>query len=364
MAGGRDEVGGTERTHGDHRTIEWRDGTVRLIDQTRLPGEVAYRETDDYRVVAESIRRLEVRGAPAIGVAAAMGVALAAFESDADDVEALSSDVREAARHLRATRPTAVNLGWALDRMLRVLDAPGGDADAVRAALRDEALAVFDEDRRLSRSIGEHGAGLLKDGDTVLTHCNAGGLATAELGTALAVVYVAAEQGKRISVIADETRPLLQGARLTAWELTDRGIDVTLQCDGAAASAIASGVVDCVIVGADRIAANGDVANKIGTLSVALAAHRYGVPFYVAAPTSTLDPTLSEGVLIPIEERSAEEVTTLAGSRTAPEGVRVRNPAFDVTPAELVTAIITDRGVFEPPYGTTLFGAPDGPNGA
>ncbi len=343
-------------TQGPHRTIEWLSDRVRLIDQTRLPLEVVYRETDDYRQIAESIRRLEVRGAPAIGVAAAMGVALAALESDANDPEAFSRDVRAAAGHLRSTRPTAVNLGWALDRMLAVLDGSPDDVAAARRALVEEAVAVFEEDRRLSRRIGERGAELLSDGDTVLTHCNAGGLATAELGTALAVIYVAAEQGKTIHVIADETRPLLQGARLTTWELSDRGIDVTLQCDSAAAGAIAGGLVDCVIVGADRIAGNGDVANKVGTLSVALAADRYGVPFYVAAPTSTLDPTLSGGSDIPIEERSPDEVTLCGGVRTAPPGVKVRNPAFDVTPAELVTAIITDRGVFGPPYAETLFG--------
>jgi methylthioribose-1-phosphate isomerase len=343
-------------TRGAHRTIEWLNGRVRLIDQTRLPGELAYRETDDYRVIAESIRRLEVRGAPAIGVAAAMGVALAAFEVRSADAAELMRNVREAAEHLRATRPTAVNLGWALDRMLRVAERVEGAADVLRKALVDEAVDIYEEDRRLSRSIGEHGAALLNDGDTVLTHCNAGGLATAELGTALAIVYVAAEQGKRIRVIADETRPLLQGARLTAWELLDHGIDVTVQCDGAAASALAAGLVDCAIVGADRIAGNGDVANKIGTLSVAVAADRFGVPFYVAAPTSTLDASLASGREIPIEERAPEEVATCGGSRTTPPGVKVRNPAFDVTPAELVTAIITDRGVFRPPYSRTLFG--------
>ncbi|MBD3367569.1 MAG: S-methyl-5-thioribose-1-phosphate isomerase [Candidatus Eisenbacteria bacterium] len=346
--------GGALEGRGSHRTIEWLQDRVRLIDQTRLPLDVAYKETDDYRDIAESIRRLEVRGAPAIGVAAAMGVALAALEAERADGGEFTRAVREAAEHLRSTRPTAVNLGWAVDRMLAVLAA--ADPASAREALVNEAVAIYEEDRRLSRSIGEHGAELLEDGYTVLTHCNAGGLATAELGTALAVIYVASEQGKRVHVIADETRPLLQGARLTTWELIDRGIDVTLQCDSAAAGAIAGGLVDCVIVGADRIAGNGDVANKIGTLSVALAADRFGVPFYVAAPTSTLDASLASGGKIPIEERAPDEVTVCGGTRVAPPGVAVRNPAFDVTPAELVSAVITDRGVFRPPYDRTLFG--------
>ncbi len=338
------------------RTIEWVDGRVRLIDQTKLPHEFTHVETDDYRRLAESIKRLEVRGAPAIGVAGAMGVALAARACDAGSVSEFRECVRRAGRELAATRPTAVNLSWAIERSLRVLDDPSGTKpDEIRVALVEEALAILEEDRRLCRSIGRHGAELLDDGDVVLTHCNAGGLATAEYGTALAVVYTAIEQGKRISVFADETRPLLQGARLTAWELKERGIDVTLLCDGAAASALRDGLVDKVIVGADRIAGNGDVANKIGTYPVALAARRHGVPFYVAAPYSTLDPSLVSGAEIPIEQRSSDEVTCFAGCRTAPVGVATFNPAFDVTPAELVTAIVTDRGVFRAPYGETLF---------
>ncbi len=341
----------------DHiRTIEWRDGRVRLVDQTRLPGELVHVETGDYRRLGESIKRLEVRGAPAIGVAGAMGVALAALECDSSSPDELRRFVHEAATHLAATRPTAVNLTWAIDRSLRVLDSPvHGTADAIRDALVAEAIAILEEDRALCRSIGRHGAALLKDGDGVLTHCNAGGLATAEFGTALAVIYTAVEEGKRIHVFADETRPLLQGARLTAWELMRHGIDVTLLCDSAAASAMSRGWVDKVIVGADRIAGNGDVANKIGTFPVALAARRHGIPFYVAAPYSTLDATLDSGAGIPIEERSSDEVTSFGGCRTAPEGVPTFNPAFDVTPAELVTAIITDVGVFEPPFERTLF---------
>lgn len=356
------------------RTIDWLGDSVRLIDQTKLPGELCYIETRDFRVLAESIRRLEVRGAPAIGVAGALGLALAGLESDAPYLEGLERHVRTAGELLAATRPTAVNLRWAVDRVLeRVFghgldggksgsgaqDAAGtrdkgGAADA-RQALICEAVALMEEDRELSRSIGRHGAPLLEDGDTVLTHCNAGGLATAEYGTALAVIYTAVEQGKRIKVFADETRPLLQGARLTAWELKERGIDVTVLVDGAAASAMARGWIDKVVTGADRIARNGDVANKIGTMPLAVSAARFGIPFYVAAPFSTLDPNLASGREIPIEERAPEEVAEFAGVRTAPEDVKVYNPAFDVTPAELVAAIITDAGIFRPPYGETLF---------
>ncbi len=338
------------------RTIEWLGDRVRLIDQTKLPGELSFIETRDFRVLAESIRRLEVRGAPAIGVAGALGLALAGLESDASDLEGLERHVRTAGELLAATRPTAVNLRWAVDRVLERAFAGGaGDAETGRRALIREAVALMEEDRELSRSIGRHGAALLEDGDTVLTHCNAGGLATAEYGTALAVIYTAVEQGKRIRVFADETRPLLQGARLTAWELMQRGIDVTVLVDGAAASAMARGWIDKVITGADRIARNGDVANKIGTMPLAVSAARFGIPFYVAAPFSTLDPDLASGREIPIEERAPEEVAEFAGIRTAPEGVKVYNPAFDVTPAELVAAIITDAGAFRPPYGETLF---------
>lgn len=339
------------------RTIEWCDGRVRLVDQTKLPGELVHVETDDYRRLGESIRRLEVRGAPAIGIAGAMGVALAALECGASSLDELRTYVRAAADHLAATRPTAVNLMWAIGRSLRALADPAHvTIDAIRDALVAEAIVILEEDRLLCRAIGRNGAALLSDGDGVLTHCNAGGLATAEYGTALAVIYTAVEEGKQIRVFADETRPLLQGARLTAWELMRHGIDVTLLCDSAAASAMARGWVDKVIVGADRIAGNGDVANKIGTYPVALAARRHGIPFYVAAPYSTLDASLDSGAGIPIEERSSDEVTSFGGCRTAPEGVSTFNPAFDVTPAELVTAIITDVGVFEPPYEHTLFG--------
>jgi methylthioribose-1-phosphate isomerase len=339
----------------DLRTIEWLGDRVRLIDQTRLPHELVHKETKDYRELAESIRRLEVRGAPAIGVAGALGLALAALASRAEDLPALRDDVAHAAEHLAATRPTAVNLRWAIDRALGVFDRDDvRDAYGARQALISEAAAILEEDRALSRRIGEHGAPLIEDGDGVLTHCNAGGLATAEYGTALAVVFAAVKQGKRVRVFADETRPLLQGARLTTWELMSRGIEVTLLIDGAAASAMARGWIDRVIVGADRIARNGDVANKIGTFPLALAAREHAVPFYVAAPYSTLDPSIDAGADIPIEERPPEEVTSFGGVRVAPEGVPVFNPAFDVTPARLVSAIVTDRGVARPPYERSL----------
>ena len=348
-------LGGEMRGSKHIKTIEWMDGTVRLVDQTRLPWELVFKDVSDHRELADSIRRLEVRGAPAIGVAGAMGVALAAAGSGAGSMDELRSDIQAAAELLTSTRPTAVNLRWAIDRSLHVAnDVSIGSKDELRRLLIDEALAIYEEDRELSRMIGRHGADLIADGDGVLTHCNAGGLATAEYGTALAIIYTASEEGKSIHVYADETRPLLQGARLTAWELMRHGIDVTLLCDSAAASVMARGWVNEVIVGADRIARNGDVANKIGTFPLALAAHRHGIPFYVAAPYSTLDPALSTGADIPIEERSAEEVTVIGGLRVAPDSVKVFNPAFDVTPAALVTAIITDLGVFRPPYGPSL----------
>jgi len=338
------------------RTIEWLGDSVRLIDQTRLPLKLVHKETRDYRDIAESIRRLEVRGAPAIGVAAAMGITLAALEHQALGLDEFRAEVASAAEFLNSTRHTAVNLGWAVARMLEVLRDPAvvDPHEAVRR-LSAEAISICEEDRELSRRIGQHGASLIDDGDGVLTHCNAGGLATAEGGTALAVIFAAVEQGKRIRAFADETRPLLQGARLTAWEFRQRGIDVTLLCDSAAASAMARGWVTKVVVGADRIARNGDVANKIGTFPLALAAREHGVPFYVAAPFSTLDPSLGSGVQIPIEERDGSEVTEIQGVRVAPKGVSVYNPAFDVTPARLVTAIITDAGVFTAPYEETLF---------
>ena len=345
------------------RTIEWipadgqalRPGKVKLIDQTRLPETLTYIETDDVEVIWEAIKMLRVRGAPAIGVAAAMGVAAAAQVSGADTVDGLLDDLDRAADYLATSRPTAVNLFWALDRVkahARTLST--GTADQMREGLVREAMRIRDEDAAMCRAIGEHGATLLKSGDTILTHCNAGSLATAEFGTALAPFYVAHEAGTQIAVYADETRPLLQGARLTAWELMQAGIPVTLICDNMAAQVMKEGRIDAVMVGSDRIAANGDVANKIGTYGVALLARAHHIPFYVLAPTSTIDAAMASGDGIPIEERGAEEITEGFGRRTAPEGVQVYAPAFDVTPAELVTAIVTEHGIAYPDYQTSL----------
>jgi len=325
-------------------------GLVRLIDQTRLPLELHYIETRALEDILHALRVLQVRGAPAIGIAAAMGVALAAQHA-LEKGNDLSAAVAEAAEALAATRPTAVNLSWALQRMRRVAGAGAGlpDRDRVVQLIR-EARRIRDEDEAICRRIGEHGAALLRDGQSVLTHCNAGGLATAGYGTALAPVYRAQEEGRRIHVFADETRPLLQGARLTAWELGRAGIACTLICDHTAACVMREGRVDAVLVGADRIARNGDTANKVGTYGVALHARHHGIPFYVCAPVSTFDPHTADGAAIPIEERRAEEVTEGFGPRTAPPGVAVYAPAFDITPAELVTAYVTEKGILQPPF--------------
>ncbi|MBN1919340.1 MAG: S-methyl-5-thioribose-1-phosphate isomerase [Verrucomicrobia bacterium] len=337
------------------RTLEWRDGALWLIDQTRLPTEhveVACRSVD---AVWDAIKRLVVRGAPAIGVAAAYGVALGAQMSKAATAEALLSDVERVCDYLATSRPTAVNLFWALDRMRAAARASRGlDVAAIRQRLLDEAHAICEEDRAIGRRIGEHGRALIADGQTVLTHCNAGGLATAEFGTALAVIFAAHEAGTRVAVYADETRPLLQGARLTTWELQQAGIDVTLICDSMAARVMGEGRIDLVITGADRIAANGDAANKIGTYGVALLAKAHGIPFYIAAPKSTFDMTLAGGEAIPIEQRDPLEVTHGFGRQTAPTGVKVYNPAFDVTPHDLIAAFITEDGIVRPPYDETL----------
>ena len=319
--------------------ILWRGDALDLLDQRLLPRETTYVTCRGAHEVAVAIKTMVVRGAPAIGVSAAFGLALAAMRGD---------DVRAAAEELRATRPTAVNLMWALDRMLAV-HARGGD-------LADEAVKIFDEDVAACRRIGQYGAALLGQSATILTHCNAGALATAGYGTALGVIRAAVEGGKRIAVFADETRPYLQGARLTAWELHQEGIDVTLITDNMAGHFFQQGQFDAVVVGADRIAANGDAANKIGTYTVAVLANAHGVPFYVAAPVSTIDADCPNGAAIPIEERSADEVTQIGGTRVAPEGVAVRHPAFDVTPARLITAIITDRGVLRGPYEEAIRG--------
>lgn len=332
-------------------TLRWQgdiDGHLVMIDQTLLPTE--FREIDcrDAETVWEAIKSLRVRGAPAIGIAAAYGVCVG-IQTAKDDPATLSSRLAEVCDYLAGSRPTAVNLFWALDRMRRVAE---GRRDLAPSQLRErllaEARAIHEEDRQMCRAIGRLGAELLRDGEGVLTHCNAGGLATADYGTALAVMFAAQEAGKNLRVYADETRPLLQGARLTAWELQQRGIDVTLICDSMAAQVMREGRVQAVVTGADRIAANGDTANKIGTYGVALLAAAHGIPFYIAAPTSTFDLSLASGDSIPIEQRDPREITHGFGRATAPEGVKVYNPAFDVTPAKLIRAIICERGVIEP----------------
>ena len=338
------------------QAVRWSpDGdAVRIIDQRRLPGEELTLDLRTVDAVCDAIRTLAVRGAPAIGVAGAMGLvaSLMAFAHEGDD--AFRARLRRHAAAIRETRPTAVNLPWAIDRMLAVAASHAAlPPAALLARLHDEATAILDEDRAMCRRIGEAGLALVPDGSRVLTHCNAGALATSGIGTALAPVYLAAEQGRRVQVWADETRPLLQGSRLTAWELARAGIPVTVIADNMAASVMRAGRVDLCIVGADRIAANGDVANKIGTYGVALAAARHGIPFYVAAPTSTLDPATATGADICIEERDPREVAEGFGMRTSPIEAAVFNPAFDVTPAELVTAIVTDRGVRRGPFDFT-----------
>jgi methylthioribose-1-phosphate isomerase len=336
-------------------TVFWRDRRVVLIDQLRLPAEEVYREYDTVEGVAEAIRSMVVRGAPAIGVTAGLGMALAADRSAAQTPESLLRDLEAAGRTLVAARPTAVNLAWAVERVIRIARENAAlSPAALRSRLLTEAQAIREEDLAACRAIGRHGGALVPDGARVLTHCNAGGLATAGYGTALGVIRGAVEMGKKVSVLADETRPFLQGARLTAWELHRDGIPVTLITDSMAGFLMSRGEIDLCVVGADRIARNGDVANKIGTYSVAVLAREHGLPFYVAAPLSTIDLRTPSGREIPIEERSSEEVTVIAGKRMAPAGVPARHPAFDVTPARLITAIITERGVARPPYPESL----------
>jgi methylthioribose-1-phosphate isomerase len=333
-------------------TIEWRAGAVRMIDQRLLPAREVVRTYRDYRGVAEAIRTMVIRGAPAIGVAAAMGAALGLKGYNGARAKKRFETVASA---LRSTRPTAVNLAWALDRMGRVLEASlDADSNTLFRRLSAEAISIHDADIAANRQLGANGAALIDSPAVVLTHCNAGALATAGYGTALGVVRAIREAGKQIEVFADETRPFLQGARLTAWELHKDGIPVTVIADNMAGSVLASGKVNCVIVGTDRTAANGDVANKIGTYPLAVVARRHRVPFYVAAPLSSVDFDCASGAGIPIEERDPRELSEFGGKKVTPRGVSVFNPAFDVTPAELVTAIITERGVARPPYRRTL----------
>jgi len=341
------------------RTVRWEDGPGRvvMVDQTRLPGELAFVECDTHDQVADAIRRLVVRGAPAIGVSGAFGLALAACRSGAKSAEELVGDLEHAAAVLVATRPTAVNLKWALDRVMAAArsaaSAPTATPASVRAAAVSESTAMADEDVRTNRALGANGAALFGDRETVMTHCNAGALATVAYGTALGVVRAAVDGGKTVRVIATETRPVQQGSRLTAFELLHDGIDVSLIPDTAVGYAMSQGMVDRVVVGADRVLRTGHVYNKIGTYQVAAMARRHGVPFYVAAPLSTFDMDSSPADVV-IEQRPADEVTGTAGRRTAPECIGVINPAFDETPPDLVTAIITEAGVAEPPYERSI----------
>jgi methylthioribose-1-phosphate isomerase len=332
-------------------TLRWVggiDGRLVLIDQTLLPTEFREIECRDVETVWEAIKSLRVRGAPAIGIAAAYGVCVG-VQPAAGDRTALLARLKQVCDYLASSRPTAVNLFWALQRMRQAAAANGNlPAREIQERLLAEARAIHEQDRQMCRQIGRIGAQLLRDGQGVLTHCNAGGLATADYGTALAVIFAAHESGKRIHVYADETRPLLQGARLTAWELKQRGIEVTLICDSMAALVMREGRVQAVLTGADRIAANGDTANKIGTYSVAVLAAAHDIPFYVAAPSSTFDLSLASGDAIPIEVRDPAEITHGFGRQTAPEGIDVYNPAFDVTPARLIRAIICEQGLIEP----------------
>jgi methylthioribose-1-phosphate isomerase len=340
------------------KTVEWTSEGVRMLDQRLLPTEEKYLMLRSYEDVAEAIQKMVVRGAPAIGVSAAMGLALGASQSVGMSVSDLEDDFNYMCDVMGKTRPTAVNLFWAIERMrerFRREKATTDDTAVIKRSLIEEAASIFDEDIAANRALGRFGADLIKDGDTVLTHCNAGALATAgDYGTALGVIRGARDAGKRVAVIADETRPFLQGLRLTAWELAKDDIPVTVITDNMAGHIMKSGKVDLVVVGADRIAANGDAANKIGTYMVAVLANRHNIPFYVAAPISTLDLTLASGDLIPIEERDGKEVTHIGGNQMGPEGLKVENPAFDVTPNELIAAIITDKGIARAPYVDSL----------
>jgi methylthioribose-1-phosphate isomerase len=337
------------------KTIEWRNDCARIIDQTLLPEEITYIDVDTLDKMYYAIKVLQVRGAPAIGVAAAYGLYLGVRDfCDDADIGAFLNHVDERAAYLATARPTAVNLFWALDRMKKYAhDNAGGGigVNTLKKQMLDEADRILEDDRRMCRAIGEYGFELIKDKSCVLTHCNAGGLATSEFGTALAPIYVGQEKGVLFEVFADETRPLLQGARITALELSEAGIPVTVICDNMSASVMASGRIKACIVGADRIAANGDTANKIGTYGVALIAAAHGIPFYVAAPSSTFDLSIPNGSHIPIEERDREEVAFWSGTKkTVPDKAMVFNPSFDVTPSKLITAIITEKGAIFPPY--------------
>jgi len=338
-------------------TIEWKDDAIIMIDQRKLPAAEVYVTCRTAKEVAKAITTMVIRGAPAIGVAAAMGIALGMRRSSATGTKQFTTEFQKICDLMAGTRPTAVNLFWAIERMKRTFaDAAqsGGSVAEIGRRLEVEAHAIHDEDVASCRAMGAHGASLVPETAKILTHCNAGALATAGYGTALGVIRAAVEHGKKVVVLADETRPFLQGARLTAWELVKDGIDTTVITDNMAGSMMRLGHVDLVVVGADRIAANGDVANKIGTYSVAVLAREHGIPFYVAAPISTIDLKTAHGGDIPIEERSDREVTHVGAARLTPEGAHIRNPAFDVTPAKFVSAIVTERGIARAPYGESL----------
>ncbi len=334
------------------QAISWSpSGAVRILDQRALPDAEITRDLESVESVAEAIKQMQVRGAPLIGIAAAMGLVAGTRDLRSAPRQSFLAGVAQLSDLLANARPTAVNLRWALHRMANVAQATLGESPAIWERLNAEATAIWEEDRAMCRRIGEHGLTILADGANVLTHCNTGALATGGIGTALAPVYLAHEQGQRVHVYVDETRPLLQGSRLTTWELQHAGVPCTLITDGAAATLMRQAKVDVILVGADRICANGDFANKIGTYGLAVLARHHGVPFYCAAPWSTVDASLADGDLIPIEQRAATEVTVIAGRPIAPDGVAALNPAFDVTPARYVTGFITDRGIVQPPFG-------------
>jgi methylthioribose-1-phosphate isomerase len=337
------------------KTIEWKNDRVRILDQRKLPQKIRYLDCRDASSVAQAIRTMAIRGAPAIGVAAAMGIALAAKRTPSHSTETFHKILEKVCQEMNQTRPTAVNLFWAVDRMKKILDQIHVHGiEKTKAKLVEEALQIYEEDVEINKKMGEYGKRLIKNGDGVLTHCNAGALATAGYGTALGVIYAAWSEGKRFRVFADETRPQLQGGRLTAWELVQEKIPVTVITDNMAGWLMEKGEIDLVLVGADRIARNGDTANKIGTYSLAVLSKYHGIPFYVAAPISTFDFTLTSGRDIPIEERDVKEVTHFRGSSITPKGVNVFNPAFDVTPHSLIEAIVTEKGIIRAPFNKNL----------
>jgi methylthioribose-1-phosphate isomerase len=339
------------------RSVTWKDGKLFFLDQTRLPGEILQEEQTSSEQVWDSIKKLKVRGAPAIGIAGAYGLVLGIRDHLDLSIEKFILKTTEQADYLNSSRPTAVNLSWALKRMVtkaKTVSEDNPDTTFIFKKMIEEAVLIHEEDKVLCRGMGENGLPLIKEGMGILTHCNAGALATSELGTATAPMYLAHEKGINFSVYADETRPLLQGARLTSWELQQAGIDVTLISDNMAASMMNEGLIDMVIVGTDRVAANGDVANKIGTMGVAILAAHFDIPFYVACPSSTVDMATATGAEIEIEERGSEEITSFGERRTGPEGIKVRNPAFDVTPHRLVTGLITEKGIIRAPYKENL----------